>query len=154
MIVDVVHAGWCIHFTFDADLEMKTSQPGWPLQGRERTALLKMSSNLTFKEEGDVYICCFCLGSKKMFVRWSNRESGVRTASHLISHLRSKSEFCLLLVLNSSYSFIMEKLSVIGLYRSGKYSATSTLPFGKILDTNRDAKPRAFRKRGKGGISM
>jgi hypothetical protein len=57
MIVDVVHAGWCIHFTFDADLEMKTFQSGWSLQEREWTALLKMSSNLTFKEEGDVYIC-------------------------------------------------------------------------------------------------
>jgi hypothetical protein len=99
----------------------------------------------------------FSLGSKEMFVRWSNIESVVRTSSHLISHLKSKSEFCLLLVLNSSHSFIMVKLSVIDLYPSGKYSATSTLPFGKILalpDTNRDAKPRAFRKRGKGGISM
>jgi hypothetical protein len=57
MIVDVVHAGWCILFTFDADLEMKTSQPGWSLQGREWTALLKMSSNLTFKEGVNVYIC-------------------------------------------------------------------------------------------------
>lgn len=69
----------------------------------------------------------FSLGSKKMFVRWSNIESVVRTSPHL----RSKSEFCLLLVLNSSHSFIMEKLSVIHLYGSGKYSATSTLPFGK-----------------------